>query len=351
MTLDFPATDDMDQGERMTETRIIEAAFLGPEKTIDYVFGQGRRGQVAQRARLLPEVIGADQLDAKLGLLVETEVVFASWGIPQLTPSRLDRMPRLRAVFYAAGSVQKFALPLLERGILVTSAWRANAVPVAEFTLAQILLSCKGYWRNVREYDGTPGAYGKAFRGPGNYGETVALLGGGTIGRSLIALLRPFPLNIIVFDPFLSGEEAVRLGVEKVGLEEAFSRGYVVSNHLADKPETAGMIGGPQLSLLRPGATFVNTGRGRTVNQPELVAVLRERPDVTALLDVTDPEPLEPGSALWSLPNVRVSSHIAGSIGNEVVRMADSAIAEFDRYVRGEPPLNAVTLDMLATLA
>ena len=342
----------------MTKLRRIDAAFLAPAETVAYVFGQGRKEQVAQRASLLPEAVCDNCLDARLDRLAQTEVAFSSWGMPYLTPRHLDRLPCLKAVFYAAGSCGYFAQPLLERGILVTSAWQANGIPVAEFTLAQILLADKGYWRNVREYDGTlaaydgtPGASGAAFRGPGNYGETVALLGAGAIGRALIELLRPFHLNVVMFDPFMDAAEAENLGVEKVGLEEAFARGFVVSNHLADNGRTAGMIDGALLACLRPGATFINTGQGRTVNEPEMVDVLRRRPDVTALLDVTDPEPEGPQSPLRSLPNVRVSSHIAGSIGDEVVRMADSAIAEFDQYARGEPPLHAVTLEMLATLA
>ena len=156
---------------------------------------------------------------------------------------------------------------------------------------------------------------------------------------------------MIVFDPFLSSVDAAELGVEKVTLEEAFARGFVVSNHLADKPETAGLIDGKMLARMQPHATFINTGRGRTVSEPDLAAFLTERPDVTALLDVTFPEPMGTHSPLHALPNVHVTTHIAGSVNDEVVRMADSAIAEFDRYVRGEPLLHAVTPEMLRTMA
>jgi phosphoglycerate dehydrogenase-like enzyme len=207
-----------------------------------------------------------------------------------LAPNQLDRLPALRAVFYAAGSVRSFATSLLARDILVVSAWAANAVPVAEFTLAQILLANKGYFRNVAEYRGPEHRRG-AFSGRGNFGATVSLLGAGQIGRKLIELLRPFHLRVLVWDPFLSPNDAEALGVEKVQLSEAFARGDVVSNHLANVPDTVGLLNGALFASLPPNATFINTGRGATVNEPEMIRVLRERPDLFALLDVTDPEP------------------------------------------------------------
>ena len=325
---------------------MISAAFFGNEAMIAQVYGAGRREQIAARADLRPEVLSAESLlksPPQYGL----EVLFSTWGMPCLTDEQLDRLPDLRAVFYAAGSVQSFARPLLARGITVASAWRANAVPVAEFALAQILLSCKGYFQNQREYRGR----GKAFRGPGNYGETVALLGAGAIGGVLVGLLRPFHLKLIVYDPFLTEDAALELGAERVTLEDAFMRGFVVSNHLADKPETAGVINRALLSRLRPHATFLNTGRGRTVRQDDLAEVLRARPDLTALLDVTDPEPLPADSPLWMLPNVQITSHIAGSIHDEVSRMADYMIDDFDRYANGRPLHHAVTAAQLDLMA
>ena len=334
----------------MEEAR-IKGAFIGPEATVAQVYGAGRREQVAARTDLLLGVVPPDNVTRYLSLLGDVEVLFSTWGMPRLTDEQLDALPSLRAVFYAAGSVQGFAPPLLARGIIVVSAWRANAVPVAEFALAQILLACKGYWRNGREYNGSHGSSGSAFRGPGIYGATVALLGAGAVGRVLIDLLRPFRLRVLVYDPFLSDAGARELGVERVSLEVAFAESLVVSNHLADKPETAGLIDGGLLSLLRDGAVFLNTGRGRTVNEADLAETMSRRPDLTALLDVTYPEPMPSDSPLMVLPNIQVTSHIAGSINDEVHRLADYCIEEFDRYARGEVLRHAVTPEMLAVMA
>lgn len=328
---------------------MTKSAFLGVPEVIDRVYGAGRRAQVESITECRPGTVTAETIAACDPCLREIEVAFSTWGMPVLSADELERFPALRAVFYAAGTVQHFARPLLEKSIRVFSAWAANAVPVAEFTLAQILLANKGYFLNVREYRGAKG--GGAFRGRGNYGATVALLGAGQIGRKVIELLKPFRLAVIVFDPFLSEQAARQLGVRKVSLAEAFAQGDVVSNHLANVPATAGMVNGPLLESMRPHAVFINTGRGATVAEEDLLRVLGARPDLTALLDVTVQEPLPSSSPLFSLPNVQVSSHIAGSLGDEVLRMADYMIEEFQAWQAGRPLRYAVTLEMLETMA
>lgn len=325
-----------------------KAAFFGNSaERIGAVYAQGRRQQVEQLTDCAPEIRDLAALEA--GALADVEVLFSTWGFPSLDEAQLDKMPALRAVFYAAGTVQGFARPLLKRDITVVSAWAANAVPVAQWTLAQILLANKGAHRNQREYAAT--RTGDKFRGRGNFGASVALLGAGQIGRGVIELLQPFDLKVLVFDPFLPGDVAASLGVEKVELDEAFARGTVVSNHLANLPATVGMLTGAHFAAMAPDATFINTGRGATVRQTEMIEVLRNRPDLTALLDVTDPEPAPPDSALWDLPNVHLTTHIAGSIGDEVVRMADYVIEEFVRWQRKEPLRYAVTEEMLELMA
>jgi len=238
----------------------------------------------------------------------------------------------------------------LERGIEVFSAWTANGVPVAEWTLAQILLAGKGAQRNEREMRVARSRNG-VFHGRGNFGATISLLGAGVIGRRVVELLRPFNLKVCVFDPFLSEDAAQALGVEKVDLESAFARGNVVSNHLANLPATEGMLTGAHFDSMPQNAAFINTGRGQTVREGEMIEVFQRRNDLTALLDVTHPEPPRPESPLWAMENVFLTSHIAGSIGDEVVRMADTMIEEFDAWKVGNPTRFSVSLAMLETMA
>ena len=330
-------------------------AFFGAPDRIARVWAQNRRANLEeelQRAgyRALDGHFDSRNFDQRAHELREVELIFATWGMPALSPTQLHKLPNLKAVFYAAGSVQSFARPFLERGILLCSAWAANGVPVAEWTLAQILLAGKGYWMNMRAAS-QPQTRKGAPHGRGNFGATVAILGAGQIGRRVIEFLQPFELKIIVFDPFLAAHDAEILGVETVSLDEAFARGQVVSNHLANLPATIGMLRGHHFAKLPTDATFINTGRGATICENEFIEILRARPDMTALLDVTNPEPPHADSPFYELPNIYLTSHIAGSIGDETVRMADYMIAEWQRWQRGQELHCQVTLPMLETMA
>ena len=344
-------------GNGAVERRVaapIKAALFGNTgmggEEVESVYGNGRLERLGRTTQLYPVRVTSDNFDRCLPDLEKVQVIFATWGLFPLTDAHLDRMPALRALFYAAGTVKFFARPLLERGITVVNAAAANALPVAEFTLGQILLANKGYWRNVREY-GRAEDYLRAFRGRGNYRTTVSLLGAGQIGGRVIELLRPFQLDVLVFDPYLSEEEAARLGVRSASLSQAFARGDVVSNHLANVPATEGLLNGALFSLMRPNTTFINTGRGRTVNEAEMIEVLRGRGDITALLDVTDPEPCPEESPLRTLPNVTITSHIAGSQKEEIGRLSELMLEEFEAWRAGRPLRHAVTMSMLETLA
>lgn len=334
----------------------MKAAFFGTGSptggngNIDYVYGGDAQARVGRLVELLPVLITHDNVDEHAQELADLEVIFSTWGMPALSPAQIARMPRLKAVLYAAGSVQHFARPFLEKGIAVSSAYQANGVPVAEFCLAQILLACKRYFTCAALVRG--GRWAHDAIGHGVYGETVALIGMGAVARQLVALLRPFNLRIIAVDIVLKEAEARALGLAKlVSIDEAFREAYVVSNHLPNLPHLAGVIGRAQFESMRTNATFINTGRGAQVDEAALIEVFGRRPDLTALLDVTDPEPLDLQGPLNRLPNVHVSPHMAGSANHEVLRMADYMIEECERLLRGEPLRYAVDLEKLAIMA
>ena len=281
--------------------------------------------------------------------------VFSTWGMPALSQEEIARLfPELEELYYAAGSVQAFARPFLKRGVRVFSAWAANAVPVAEFALAQILLANKGYFqldaRCRRDGYESARAYAEHFKG--NYKNRVGILGAGMVGRKLIELLRPFELSVLVFDPFLSDDAAKEMNVRKSPLEEIFSQCPVVSNHLANNEKTRGLLDYGLFSRMSPFGVFINTGRNAQVSQEGLVRAMREEPGRTALLDVTDPyEPLPPGHAYLGMPNILISPHRAGSAGGEVRRMGEYMAEEYRRVRAGEPARFEVTREMLETMA
>ena len=281
----------------------------------------------------------------------DTEIVFSTWGMPCLTEAQIRAyLPRLQAVFYAAGSEQAIARPLLASGVRVFSAWQANAVPVAEYTLAQILLANKGFFaqaRDMKAQRGTP----RSTSYLGNYRQCVGLIGCGSIGSLVAIALQSYELDVLVYDPYLSDKRAAALGVARCSLDELFERCSVVSNHLPNNAETRGMLTYAQFSRMLPYATFLNTGRGAQVVEDDLVRALSERPDLTAILDVTAPEPSPLGHPFYTLPNCILTPHIAGSIGNEVWRMSAYMADELARYVSGAPTRFEVTASMLGTMA
>jgi len=102
---------------------------------------------------------------------------------------------------------------------------------------------------------------------------------------------------------------------------------------------------------MREGATFINTARGEVVNEAEMIEVLKARPDLTAILDVTFPEPAATDSPLRTLPNVLLTPHIAGSMGRECARMGRFAAEEISRFLVGSPLLGEITYEQSLRLA
>ena len=287
-------------------------------------------------------------------LFSDVDFVFASWGMPKFTEEEIKTyLPSLKCIFYGAGTVQSFARPFLNSGVRIFSAWAANAVPVAEITAAMIILANKGYFVcnrvfNKSDWRASRNVFETCL---GNYGETVGIIGAGTIGRLVISLLKSYRLNVLVFDPFLSDEAADELGVTKCDLETLFERSFVVSNHLADKAETKGILNYGLFQRMRENAVFINTGRGAQVVEDDLARILTEREDLSALLDVTFPEPPVKGHPFYSLSNCYLTPHIAGSSVGEVARLGEYMLYEFDLYLKGEPTKYEITKKMLDTMA
>jgi phosphoglycerate dehydrogenase-like enzyme len=269
--------------------------------------------------------------------LREAEVLFTHWGCPPLDERVLDAAPRLRAVVHAAGSVKGHVTEACwRRGILVSSAVEANGRPVAEYTVAAILISNKRLLAIRDDYRANRTVTDWHWRYPqiGNYQRTIGIVGASRIGRRVIELLRPFDLRVQVYDPWLDEAGAVELGVRSVGLDELCATSDVVSLHAPQLPATRHMIDRRRLALMPDGATIVNTARGPLLDTEALVDELATG-RLNAVLDVTDPDPVAADSHLFDLPNVLLTPHVAGSVGNELRRMTDSAIGEVARYAAG----------------
>jgi phosphoglycerate dehydrogenase-like enzyme len=316
----------------------------------DLIYGEPERRRIAELVDIYAAQQTAQTVQADPTILAEAELIFSGWGCPKFTAELLDAAPNLKAVFYGAGTVRYFVSDAFwARGIQLSSGWAANAVPVAEYTLAQILFGLKSGWQHVLVYRETR----KLTRVPvaGAFGSTVGLISLGMIGRLMVERLKPFDVRVIAYDPFVTPAEGASLGVEMVGLDELFRRADVASLHTPWLPETERLITGAHLASLKPYATFINTARGAIVREDEMIAVLQQRPDLVAVLDVTYPEPPAADSPLYTLPNVIITPHIAGSMQAECRRQGQYMIAELERYLAGQPLKYGLTRAKAAIMA
>ena len=321
---------------------------------IEYVYDNAAMEEIEALAELDRTVYTREDIVNGQGEFRDVHFIFSTWGMPVFSEEEIGMyFPELECVFYAAGSVQFFARPFLNRGVKVFSGWGANAIPVAEYASAQIILANKGFYQSSRihskeDYTRMLSLFPKY---KGNYNTKIGILGAGRVGKLVIERLKTLNVEILVYDPFLSDNMAVYLGVEKFSLDKIFSQCTVISNHMADKEETRGILNKALFEMMPPYATFINTGRGAQVAEQDLCDVLSSRSDLTAILDVTFPEPPEADSGLYKLDNCILTPHIAGSFGNEVNRMAMYMADQLQAHIKGEPCDFEVTLKMLETMA
>lgn len=322
----------------INQTESVNGIYILDQGAKDVIYGPETCRELEDRLHFYaPPQTRASIVD-NLSLLADVEVIISGWGAPVMDEAFLEAAPNLRAVFYGAGSVRNFTTDAFwRRNILITSAYAANAVPVAEYTLGTILLSLKNFWKSANDTRTGEGWGDHTRQVPGGFRSTVGLVSCGMIARRTLELLRMFDLRRLVYCPFLTKTEATQLGVERCSLDEIFQRSDVVSLHTPDLPETRGLITGRHFAAMKRGATFINTARGAVVREAEMVETLRVRRDLTAVLDVCHPEPPARDSALLSLPNIVLTPHIAGSLGPECRRLGYYMVEELDRFLAGKP--------------
>ncbi|MFF1836529.1 hydroxyacid dehydrogenase [Streptomyces sp. NPDC058231] len=300
-----------------------------------------------------PPVLDDFTTDRARATLADTEVLVTGWGCPPLDEAALAAAPRLRAVVHTAGSVRGHVTEACwERGIEVSSAAAANALPVAEYTVAMILLSGKRVLERAHDYRAARHRddWLRTSAEVGNYGRTVGILSASLIGRRVVELLRPYDLRVLLHDPYVSGEEAEELGVHLCGLAELFARSDVVSVHTPLLPTTQGLVSRELLTSMRPDGVLINTSRGAVIDQDALTDVLGQR-RIRAILDVTDPDTLPSEHPLWECENALITPHLAGSQGNEWQRLVDLAVGEAGRWAAGDGFAHPVHRERLAFLA
>ena len=287
-------------------------------------------------------------------VLRQADILLTGWGCPPIDREVLSLAPQLKLIAHSAGTVKGFLSPeVLDAGVTVTHAAEANAVPVAEFTLAAIIFANKQVFR-FRDLYRADRSRQRTFpltgQPVGNYRRTIGIVGASRIGRRVIELLEPFDFKVLLHDPYIGEREAATLGAEIVSLDELMRLSDVVSIHAPALPSTQGMIDRRRLALMRDGATLINTARGIIVDEKDLIDELQTG-RIDAIIDVTYPEVPDPISPLYDLPNVFLTPHIAGAIGNERERLGEFVVDEIERYVGRRPLLSAITPSALERMA
>jgi phosphoglycerate dehydrogenase-like enzyme len=263
------------------------------------------------------------------------------------TPELLAAGPDIRWIqSYSAGVERCVAIPALrERDVLLTNMQRVAGPVMAEHVLAMMLAYARGLHFFVPER--MAGRWTRELPPPGRMltleGKTVLVVGLGGIGVEVAK--RAHALGMRVIATRASGREGPPF-VSYVGLPDellklAAEADFVV-NTVPLTPATTGMFDAKFFAAVKPGAFFVNVGRGASVVQAELVAALQGGRLGGAGLDVTDPEPLPADSPLWKMQNVILTPHVSAQsdLGDEV-RFA-IGVENLRRYVAGERMLSVV---------
>lgn len=285
-----------------------------------------------------------------LKLLQDADACITSWGVAKIDEDVVKSAPNLKAIVHLGGSVKKnVSDAVYDAGIKVLATSPILAESVAETTLGMMIMGQKragSFTRVIRE-----GGWRESRQWPARElrGKTVGLVGASQVGRHVIKLLKPFHVNILVFDPYLDQESAEALGVEKAELLELAKRCDILSLHAPANEKTRNMINKEVFSVMQDHVLIVNSARGELIDEPAMIEELKKG-RFYAYLDVTSPEPPEKDNLLRSLDNVDVIPHIAGSI-EDCTDMTERAAEELERFFKGEPPITEITKDQYGRIS
>lgn len=259
------------------------------------------------------------------------------WG---LDAELIRAAPKLRFVQKWGIGVDKFDLPALHAaGIPIAITAGANSVPVAEHALALMLAVC----RRLMTLDRTTRAgqflkSGLRMTSVQLYGKTIGIVGLGNIGRRVARRVQGFEVKEVLYHDLVAKPDVEReLGVRRVPLDELLARSDFVTLHVPLDATTRGMIGARELGLMQPRSILVNTCRGGVVEEAPLYEALRDWRILGAGMDVFEKEPTMADHPLFTLENVVVTPHAAGSTFDNISNMAQHCFRNILAYAEGRP--------------
>jgi phosphoglycerate dehydrogenase-like enzyme len=260
----------------------------------------------------------------------------------------LELAPKVRWVQTTSAGVGPLVqrLGLQDSHLLVTTASGIHAQPLAEFVFAALLYHTKEIGRLKEEQRAHQW---HRFAGIELAGQTMAIIGPGRIGREIARIARAFRMRVIAL-----GRDSDPARAESLGIDQLYGREQLpVMLAEADclvvcaplTPETEDLLGAAEFAALKPGAVFVNIGRGAIVDENALLRGLREGRIAFAALDVFRDEPLPPDSPFWDLPNVLINPHSASTVVTENSKLTELFIRNLGHYLAGELDQMSPVLD------
>ena len=224
-----------------------------------------------------------------------------------MTRAVIERLPKLRMICSTGSRNASIDLKAAEeRGVQVVHTGYTST-PTIELTWALILGSARNL---VAENASLRSGGWQRFVGDDMAGRTLAVLGLGNVGGPVAQIGNAFGMNVIAWSQNLTAERAAEVDAELVSKEELFRRADVVSIHIGLSDRTRGLVGAPELALMKPTARLINTSRGPIVVEADLIAALKARKIAGAAIDVFDQEPLPLDHPFRTLANLLATPHI-----------------------------------------
>jgi phosphoglycerate dehydrogenase-like enzyme len=271
--------------------------------------------------------------DAVVDRLKPFDVVCVMRERTPMTRTIIERLPKLRLIASTAFRNASIDLKAAEeRGIQVVHTGYTSA-PTIELTWALIL----GGARNLVAENASLRSGGwQRFIGDDMAGRTLGVLGLGNVGGAVAQIGMAFGMNVIAWSQNLTPERAAAAKVEPVSKEELFRRADVVSVHVVLSDRTRGLVGAPELAMMKPTARLVNTSRGPIVVEADLIAALKTQKIAGAAIDVFDQEPLPLDHPFRTLPNVLATPHIGYVSRGLYTRFYQDTVENIRSWLEGQ---------------
>jgi phosphoglycerate dehydrogenase-like enzyme len=314
--------------------------FTNDKRKIYEVFSEKIIYKIKERFEVIG-FYGIKELDTNLDAVRSAEIIVTTWDIPYLKSDQIRYyFPILKNIYYTAGESKHILKNYKDSGIKIIDSKSVNSEFVADYILGMIIVQSKNILMAQKKYK-LPFyrlSYNKArqyvMKSNGNYKKVVGLIGIGSIGRYVLKKLQSLNYEILVYDPFISLETLDNFSFESVELEELFTRSDIISSHLPDNENTKNAINSYLIGKMKNNVVFINTGREAQVDYKALTKFMKRNKYASAILDVTNHEPVLPTSRLLRCDNIFITPHIAGSFSKE-------------RYLLGEYIFLKLTEDFL----